>query len=377
MPFLLCIDTFVSAQKSEYSINDTILKTLPQNVSIVALGDPSHQESTITKYRVDLIKKLVEERQFKIIAIEGNIYELYNAHKKFIRDNNTSDIERAMYNQLNIIEMEELYNYVYERNKKGDSLIIAGFDVEFSGRTFVENIKEDLKNINFLRDSEKEDFICELNKANISSLKAAFRNNKRVRSKIVHYSKLILKGFVPENESDFFFSQALKNIVFLYDKVDVAQREDNLRDLGMFKNIIFFKEQFKNEKIILFGSSTHLLKNPDEISLKYFKDNRVTLGALLDSLFNNDYYFIAYSSISGKKLNAFQNSVNLKLPIGNSIENENKNTGAAIFLNMLEYKKEKVYSRFLGHSFLELNFRKVVDGLVLIDYSLPAKIKKL
>lgn len=78
LSFFILVTNLITAQENNFKVNDLIVDQLPKNVSIVGLGDPTHQESTITKYRIDLIKKLIEEKQFKIIAIEGNMYGLYN-----------------------------------------------------------------------------------------------------------------------------------------------------------------------------------------------------------------------------------------------------------------------------------------------------------
>lgn len=365
------------AQNNISELNNIILSKLPENINIIGLGDPTHQESTITKYRIDLIKKLVEDKKFKIIAIEGNIYELYKAYQKFIQNNDISYLENAMYSQLNIAEMEELYQYVYEKNKKGDSIIITGFDPVFSGNTFVQNIENDLKNIDFLSEKEKQDFINELEKATIVNLKAVFRNNKKVRSKIVHYSKLILNKFSPKSKSDYFFEQALQNIVFLYDS-NQNENSSNLRDMAMSNNISFLTKLYPNQKIILFGSSTHLLKNPTEINSNFFQNNRKTLGDLLNQNYNDKYYFIAYSGISGEKSNMFNKPKEIIELDENSIEYKYKDVTSSIFLNKsIISPEENIYCRFLGHSFLDINIWKVMDGLILIKNIEPAKIKKL
>lgn len=371
------ISNSTNAQNNISEFNDVILSKLPENINIIGLGDPTHQESTITKYRIDLIKKLVEDKKFEIIAIEGNIYELYKAHQKFIQNNDISYLENAMYTQLNIAEMEELYQYVYEKNKKGDSIIITGFDPVFSGNTFIQNIKNDLKNIDFLSEKEKQDFINELEKATIVNLKAIFRNSKKVRSKIVHYSKLILNKFSPKSESDYFFEQALQNIVFLYDS-NQNENSSNLRDMAMSNNISFLTKLYPNQKIILFGSSTHLLKNPTEINSNFFQNNRKTLGDLLNQNYNDKYYFIAYSGISGEKSYIFNKPKKIIELDENSIEYKYKDVTSSIFLNKsIISPEENIYCRFLGHSFLDINIWKVMDGLILIKNIEPAKIKKL
>lgn len=376
--FISLLNFPTQAQELDYAVNDVILSELPENVQIIGLGDPTHQESTITKYRIDLIKKLIEEKEFGIIAIEGNIYELYKGYQNFIKSNNISDIERAMYSQLNFTEMEELYEYVYQQNQKGNPIVITGFDVTFSGSIFVENMKNDLKNIDFLSDKEKQDFIKYIEKASIVNLSALFRNNKKVKSKIVYYSKLILSKYIPESESDYFFEQALKNFVFRYD-ADQTETRDNLRDMGMNLNIAFLNKVYNNKKIILFGSNTHLLKNPTEINASFFQNNRKTFGDELNQNYQDQYYFIAYSAISGKKLNTFFKPVDLPELNENSIEyqSQNSNQNYPIFLNKHNSNEAKTYCRFMGHSFLEMNVWNVMDGLVLIENVVPAKIKKL
>lgn len=370
------ISNSTNAQNIISEFNDIIVSKLPENIDIISLGDPTHQESTITKHRIDLVKKLVEGKKFEIIAIEGNIYELYKAHQKLIENDDISYLENAMYSQLNIAEMEELYQYVFEKNRNGDSIIITGFDPVFSGNTFVQNIKSDLKNIDFLTESEKKDFVNELEKATNTKFTALFRNNKKVKSKIIQYSNIILNKFNPESESDYYFEQALKNIVFLYDSKQTENR-DNLRDIGMSENIFFLNKIYNNKKIILFGSSTHLIKNPQEINSNFFQNNRKTLGDLLNQNFPEKYHFIAYSGISGEKSNIFNKPKKLPELNENSIEFNYKDIDSYIFLNESNSNEENVYSRFLGHSFVKINIWNVMDGLVLIKNISPAKIKKL
>lgn len=376
LSFLFFVTNLVTAQDN-YQINDIIVDQLPKNVSILGLGDPTHQESTITKYRIDLIKKLIEEKEFKIIAIEGSMYGLYKGFQKFMKDKNSSHIEAAMYSQLNLPEMDELYEYVYDRNQKGDSIMIVGFDPNFYEEIFVEDIKEDLKNINALTEEEKQDFLAQLAKGSITNLTALFRNNKKVSSKIVHYSKKILNDFTPKTESNYFFKQTLESFVFRITDENDDERPINLRDMGMARNIDFLKKRYKRN-IILFGSSTHLLKGTKEINTEFHRNNRMC-GDILNDNYQNDYYYIGYSAISGKKLNFLNPFNNFKvLPelFPNSVEYEFQDANLPIFLNKSSFKKETIHSRFLGHSFVEIDIWKVMDGLVLIDNVSPSKWKK-
>lgn len=377
LSFLFFVTNLISAQENNFKVNELIVEQLPKNVSIVGLGDPTHQESTITKYRIDLIKKLIEEKQFKIIAIEGNMYGLYKGFQRFMEDKKISHIEKAMYRQLNLPEMDELYEYVYNRNQKGDSIMIVGFDPAFYDEIFVENIKEDLKNIDALTDEEKQDFLAQLTKASDRSLTVLFRNGKKIKSKIVHYSNRILSDFTPKTESDYFLKQTLESFVFRITDENDGKKPINLRDLLMAHNVAFLKERY-NSNIILFASSTHLLKGTDEIKTEFHRNNRMC-GDVLNDKYKDDYYYIAYSAISGKKLNFLNPFNNFKvLPelAPNSVEYEFQNADLPIFLNKSTFKKDTTYSRFMGYSFIELEIWKVMDGLVLIDNVSPSKWKK-
>lgn len=56
--FFIFTNNIITAQNDNYKINELIVNYLPDNVNILGLGDPTHQESTITKHRIDLIKKI-------------------------------------------------------------------------------------------------------------------------------------------------------------------------------------------------------------------------------------------------------------------------------------------------------------------------------
>lgn len=381
--FFLLEITVVFSQDKSYEINHTIVNSLPKNVTIVGLGDPTHQESTITKYRIDLIKKLVMEKEFKIIAIEGNMYEFYKAHQQFIKDNNVSHYEKAMYGMLNAKEMEALYAFVYEENQKGNEVKFLGFDPAFSGITFSKNIEKDLEKVTSLTAEEKKDFIKTVKKANIANFAALFRNNKKVKQKIVFYSEKILATFKPVTQNDYFFSEALKNMIFLFaNDSKIKDYCDNKRDIGMALNLDFIQSQFPEEKIILFGSSTHLFKNPNAVEDSYIQNKRIPFGHKLSEKFKEDYFYIAYTSLSGTKYNYLNKNKPKTIPEAseNSIEykiNQEFNAPAVYISKETTYPMNKVLeSRFMGHSFLPLKLWEVMDALVLIKDVAPFEIKK-
>ncbi len=148
----------------------------------------------------------------------------------------------------------------------------------------------------------------------------------------------------------------------------------------MALNVSFLKDQFPEEKIILFGSSTHLLKNTQAIDSKFHQKEIIILGEELSTTFGNEYLFIAYTSLSGHKFNAFGSPKPLPETIENSIEAtmDKQITSSADFINSkIKPLDENINCRFLGHSFLPMNLWEVMDYLVLVRDVEPFEIKKL
>jgi erythromycin esterase-like protein len=74
--FSLFISTINYAQ-------DSILINDIKDKQIVALGDASHSDYTSSLLRVELIKKLIEEHNFKSIVLESNLFEVYQAFEQY------------------------------------------------------------------------------------------------------------------------------------------------------------------------------------------------------------------------------------------------------------------------------------------------------
>lgn len=373
--FLYCVIANAQALLTPELITN-IGSRVPLETRVLALGDPTHQESTITKHRIALIKQLVLEEGYKIIALEGNLYELYSAYQAFLSTQDVSLYDRAMYSQLNATEMDELYYFVQQQNEQGNKVKLVGFDGALSGTTLSHCIERKLVEVNTLSAIEKESFVNAIEKASISNLSVLFRNNKKIKSTIVSYSEQVLEQFVVHTDDDAFFAQTLANFIAMYkeDSSDIS----NSRDVVMASNVKFLLDRYADEKIVLFGSSTHFIKSPKSIKTTFFQNNRITLGMLLAQSIGDKYAFIAYSALSGEKFSMFKKAVPLSDVAVNAIEEQYLAiSDSAVYLSKNEQEAEGLmYCRMLGHSFVEMNLWEVVDGLVLIKDVKPFVIRK-
>lgn len=371
---LILLHTHLFGQIS--SFNSALVNSIPNQVKIIGLGDPTHQESTITNYRIDLIKQLVKKKHFSIIGLESNFYEIYKGYKKYLNTGDYKHIEESVYGQLNSSEMEDLYQYIYQENKQGNPVKLFGFDIAFSGRNFTTYFKEDLISYTSLTSSEITSIIKDLEKAQISNLKVLLMNRKKLKSRIKTHCQIILSKLKSNSNTldAIIFKQAVYNLHSYFTLPPL-----NKRDMGMANNIKFLNKHYPNEKIILFGSNTHLLKQPKSIDMHFFKNDRITFGDLLYKTYHKSYYFIGYTAISGYKYNFFgKKSVQIKPAKALSIEQmvENSTQDKATFINSKLYPlKQPIASRFMGHAYVNLLLWDCIDALVLIKDITPCQIK--
>src|SRR5690554_2131998 len=85
--------------------NDLLFNDIGQK-QIVALGDATHTDYTASKFRVDLIKELIEKHNFSIIGIESNLFEVYKAFKT---NGNIADMNSSLYYVVRSNELDKLF----------------------------------------------------------------------------------------------------------------------------------------------------------------------------------------------------------------------------------------------------------------------------
>ena len=168
--------------------NDLLLSDISQK-QIVALGDATHTDFTASKFRVDLIKELVEKHHFTIIGIESNLFEVYKAFEAFKNNGNIADMNSSLYPVVKNNELDKLFFFLKEQNEKGNNVKVYGFDPNLSGddayKIFTEGIPQNLNNTEMkCKDISFEDFSKHLKRLLPTNLKALLRTKKDYR--IVH-----------------------------------------------------------------------------------------------------------------------------------------------------------------------------------------------
>ena len=126
--------------------NDLLFNDIGQK-QIVALGDATHTDYTASKFRVELIKELVEKHNFSIICIESNLFEVYKAFEDFKTTGNIADMNSSLYPVVTNNELDKLFFFLKEENEKGNDVKVFGFEEELFGTTAALNVPEALNKL--------------------------------------------------------------------------------------------------------------------------------------------------------------------------------------------------------------------------------------
>lgn len=379
--FTMCLALSTSSSFSQQltkADNDLLFSDIGQK-QIVALGDATHTDYTATKFRVDLIKELVEKHNFSIIGIESNLYEVYKAFEDFKTNGNIVEMSSSLYFVVRSNELDKLFFYLKEQNEKGNNVKVFGFDSEFSGEnphlTFIKGIQSNSNNTemkckDIVSLKKLYEIFEKIQPLTPNNLKPLLSTKKEYRT-LDNFLTCYLNNHSMSDENKI-LNQSLSNLKV---KIDNNARSYNIiRDSLMFDNIIYLKNKYPDEKMILFGSSTHFQRKVKASNSKFAQNSGwINLGERLSEKFPDDYFFIAYTAISGNTRDFYGKKKKLKKLIPNSIESIVSEKYSAdteiMYLSVNRDKSvldEAVYSRFMGNTFLEMDISMNADGLFFI-----------
>ncbi|SFJ77829.1 erythromycin esterase family protein [Myroides guanonis] len=377
--FLLCSilnNSSSFSQELTKEDNNLLFSDLAQN-QIIALGDATHSDYTASKFRVDLMKELVENYNFTIIGIESNLYEVYKAFEDFKKNADIVAMNSSIYTIVRNNHLDELFFYLKEQNEKGNNIKVFGFDASLSGgnayETFMQGIESNLNNTEIeCGDISLQTFSKRFKNLTPTNLKALLRTKKDYNV-VYDYLGCYLNQDTTGDDNEV-LNRALANLHATIEGKQAGKMNHYTRDSLMFNNIVYLKNKYPKEKMILFGSTSHFIKSPKTINSKYMPSQEwVSLGERLHKAFPKDYFFIAYTGVSGNTRGFYGKKVKLGKLLPNSIENTvNEKYDSSNQIMYLSVNRDKSIldkadsSRILGNTFQEMDISSNVDGLFLI-----------
>lgn len=275
--------------------------------------------------------------------------------------------------------MDKLFFYLKEQNEKGNKVKVFGFDPEFSGEnphlSFIKGIQSNSNNT----EMKCKDIVSLQNLYEIfekiqpltpNNLKPLLSTKKEYRTLDNFLTCYLNSDSVSDDNK--ILNQSLSNLKAKID--NKVKSYNNTRDSLMFENILYLKDRYPGEKMILFGSSTHFKRNVKATNSKFAQNSGwINLGERLSQRYPDDYFFIAYTAISGNTRDFYGKKKKLKKLIPNSIESmvsEKYNSDTEIMYLSVNRDKsildEAAYTRLMGNTFYKIDLTKTVDGLFFI-----------
>jgi len=397
---LLLIVSFSYSQESVYPISSIdpnnvnfddlsfLAKVLEEN-KILGLGEQSHLDGASNDARVRLIKYLHEELGYNVIVFESGLYDCTRANE-FIQNKDVGDDRNYLFDAIfglwHTKEVNELAKYIDNTQKTKNPLILSGMDIQFGGEISRKNLINDFAQ--FIKYVEKESnsivVIDSTELANSLNQLRKYSNHKKgisiedttIISSAINKMNDIIDNAKLNTEKTNYWKQVMLSMNMDYRKRYTDNK--SLRDSMMAVNVSWLaNNKFKDEKIIIWGANSHLIKYGKSIDSEFNKKNTRT-GEYLRKEFKDKYYFIALTAYEGKTKMVFK----MKIPKPNkiSIESYLYNQGYEYsFLNLRSFDdKENKYfknSSIKGYYEVDMNVFEVMDGIFYVREMYPRVTK--
>jgi len=401
--YLIIILLTLSSCKAQNEFNSTIeftsdlekfgnlseLKEALKDVEIIALGENTHGLGDVFKAKTGLVKFLHQELGFNLVLFESGFGDGALAWEKL---DSLSPLEFTNSFTSNYYyhseEIRDLMKYVKSRNKK---LIIQGFDCQPQQDYLIKRMTEIMFPVDSIIAESVEFELNNFNKLyqfENDKDTIGFNNQRNKFIKFISQYGTVLKNKKKEIVSSGYSEKeinAIKKSIEIFKDTYAQlkfgdmmnwQKSANIRDKSMFETIKWFKENYPNEKIIIWAQNSHIENSPKPKYTVNF------MGHYLKSTFGEKYYSIGAIVYSGKNMN-YNNNFDFEHNDPNYLAYHlNKFQKSEFILDLRSHKKiDFTNQELLG---MESNgntagfiAKERFDGLLFIKHSdIPKLIKK-
>lgn len=365
-----------------------------KNARIIFLGDIIHGEANIDAARIYIIKMLIEELGFEVLAFESGIYDLYKAELLHLNEGlsySQALKENIFYIWTGFESFKPLLEYL---ELKKDKVKIVGFDPQFSTDLYGAEIGEDLDE--FLKKCKVEydgsviedwmftvqdlvDFYQSdkfnkiyfnlLNKKligylNQASKKSEYAEEAAIWKQIIESKKQLARFFIEEG--------VLEKDATTFKAVDA-----NTRDKSMADNLQFYLDLYPDKKFICWGASTHFAKSTQNIENEELNEFK-PMGSYIKEKYGDKAVVIGATGYKGQYGWA-EELHDMPEAAENSLETMLYKTGhknALVDLTQFKDNMPLLSSTFVEEGYqLNGHWDKVFDWFLFVDEVYPKTIE--
>lgn len=354
-----------SISTQDTSFDDlSFLKSKLKNTNIVVLGESTHFDGSSFLAKTRLVKFLHEELNFNILAFEAGRYDVW----KFNKEKSNSPVV-AFYDFWSKSEqMQDLWDYIRKNN-----IEITGFDIQLTSAD--EYKKERLLNyLRYLKLQTKElwpyfyEFTNEIS-LYLYSESHNMQLNAIKRTKILNDIDNIIDTInkLDQSAEGVEYCAMLRGVREWWECITKyelkSQRRFEIRDSLMANNVDQIVCNNPDEKIILWTSNLHAIKNNHQYIDKSV--SFINMGEIINNRYQNKTFTILFSNFCRQDVNRNV----YQLARNNSLEyylHSNKFR----YCMLTDFNADSTIRTITGINqglFYEFNLYRTADALFFID----------
>jgi len=385
------------------------LKKVLKGKRIVQLGETTHGSNEMSATKVELIKYLHEELGYDVLAFESGFAETNGAYRQLHDLSSTELMKRSIFGVWYTQEVADLFQYLQEQEKKGDPLVLTGFDIQVMGKFFTKSTYDWIKQVDpskaeLFKQAEESMVKLRTQKTEADFIQEQTKINEQYSTleRFVEEHRKELASSSPQHEQAVeILSQSLKlrkETLMRYELpswkadhsvpiYDIEEHPMVLRDRMMAENLEFLAEEmYPTEKIIVWGHNYHVRKNNSKVKYVEAEQNFLNnMGDYLPEDFKKQTYTVGIYAYSGSSLDSNNKDV---VPVNKeqqptSLESLLKHANhSSLFVDLLHtpYNKRTswIYTPRIAHYWgkdeEEMILKEQYDGIIWIEHITPAKI---
>jgi erythromycin esterase len=332
---------------------DTVAAELAQ-ASIVGIGENSHGIAAFKKIPSVLVRSLVSDHGYRLVAIEGTLGD-FTPVNQYIHGN-LDDLDAAM-SSLEFYfwrtdAIKQMFEWLREFNNgrsSADRVEVRGYDAQFHDinaaaiRSYLERVDpEYLADISDslepltkpLYEQSDASFMTESQGALITELRTRFQDRKTeyvTQSSESEWQLVNRHIWTLERGLQFLEASSAKNYT----------RGKKIRDKAMAENVVWLRDWTDSDRVVVMGNSNHTMRGGGG-------QHAVRMGEHLTDKFGTEYYSLGMLFGSGEfSAPAHQHGEFTTYEIGSAVDNTLESTLVKISRTpiFLDFEKAREHSQ--------------------------------
>lgn len=349
--------------------------------SVALLGEPPvHGFGKTEEFKVELVRRLVDECHYNAFFVEAGIYDYLNIQKKLKLGQDVTDsmIAAAIGGLWSTREVKPLIPFLREKAKSG-SVTLGGLDDQLGRGTYAQReMPSDL--VQHLQGDQRSQCLATLQKYMLWQYTDDAPYGPAENARIVGCLDRIEARLSQPGESKAFWAEEdramidslkrffARNLAEEFTKTADPDAGWNERDRSMYLNFRWLLSRLpRHSKVIVWAATVHAARDLRGVS---GFGGKVPLGSYIRRDFKDRAFTLGFSAYSGSYAFVGQPVRRLSAAPETSVEWRsfaNRNADAdAVYLNLEQLRKfGSIEARPLGTTFATARWDNVMDGLVI------------